>query len=141
VTDEHEIARRVEARMMRRQIMERPDSPQLSALIDEAALRKIPNAVLSDQLRHLIAMQRSNLQIRVVLDSSGPHPAMNGSFVLMEFPHDPPVVYLEQSVSGLFLEEERDLTHYEQVFTAVEGAALSVSDSVAFLEENLNRSP
>ncbi|RNL85863.1 transcriptional regulator [Halostreptopolyspora alba] len=140
VTDDHEVARRVEARMMRRQILERPDAPHLIALIDEAAVRKIPRAVLSDQLRHLIAMQRDHVQIRVVPDESGPHAAMSGSFVVMEFPNDPAVVYLEQSTSGLFLEDGQELEHYERVCRAVEDLALSADDSVAFLEENLARS-
>ncbi|GAA3761579.1 helix-turn-helix transcriptional regulator [Spinactinospora alkalitolerans] len=140
ITDEHQVNRRVEARMMRRQILERSDAPVFTALIDEAAVRKLPREVAPAQLRHLIVMQRPALRVRIVPDASGPHPAMNGSFVVMGFPHDPSVVYLEQSMTGLFLEDQREVEHYERVFAAVEDAALSVDDSVAFLEESLTRS-
>lgn len=138
VTDEQEATRRVEARMLRRQILDRPDAPTLVTLIDEAAIRKIPPAVAPGQLSYLIGLQRAGLQMRIVPDASGPHPGMDGAFVLMTFPHDPPTVYLEQSVSGLFLEDPQELGHYEQVFEAVQTAALGSRESVAFLEEKLH---
>ncbi|TDQ49262.1 helix-turn-helix domain-containing protein [Actinorugispora endophytica] len=140
ITDEHQITRRVEARMMRKQILERPDAPVFSALIDEAALRKIPGEIASGQLRHLIAVQRPTVQVRIVPDSVGPHLAMNGAFVVMRFPHDPSAVFLEQSIAGMFLEDSQELEHYERVFAAVEEVALSVEDSVAFLEASLKSS-
>lgn len=138
VTDPHEVTRRVEARMMRRQILDRPDAPELSALIDEAALRKVPSEIASEQVRHLIRLQSPSIQISVVPDAAGPHPAMNGQFVIMDFPHDPSVVYLEQSLSGLFLEEEAEVMHYEKVFAAAKEVALSPADTVSFLEESFS---
>ncbi|WP_435109971.1 DUF5753 domain-containing protein [Nocardiopsis synnemataformans] len=51
VTDPSEIDRRVEARMMRRSLLDRPDAPRLTAVIDEAALRKVDGDVLDEQLR------------------------------------------------------------------------------------------
>jgi hypothetical protein len=140
VTDEHQITRRVEARMMRRQVLERSDAPVFTALIDEAAIHKIPHETAPGQIRHLVSMQRPTVQVRIVPNSAGPHPAMGGSFVVMGFPHDPSVVYLEQSLNGLFLEDEQEVQHYERLFTALEKTALSVEDSVAFLEEFLARS-
>ncbi len=56
----------------------------------------------------------------------------------MVFPHDPALVYLEQSISGLFLEEEPEITHYDRVFSAVRNAALSHAETVAFLESKLS---
>lgn len=138
VTAESEVTRRVEARMLRRQILERPDAPQLVALIDEAAIRKIPTEIRDEQLRHLMEMQRRpNIEVRIVPDSRGPHAAMNGAFVLMEFPHDPSVVYLEQSMTGLFLEDAEEMGHYERVYADVADSAMSPADSVALLETYL----
>jgi len=137
VIDEHQITRRVEAHMMRRQVLERSDAPLFTALVDEAAIHKIPRETAPGQIRHLIAVQRPTVQVRIVPNSIGPHPAMGGSFVVMSFPHDLPVVYLEQPLDGLFLEEEQEVQHYERLFTALEKTVLSVEDSVAFLEEFL----
>ncbi|GAA1979839.1 helix-turn-helix transcriptional regulator [Nocardiopsis rhodophaea] len=139
VTDDHEVTRRVEARMMRRQILDRPDAPKLTALVDESALRKIPSEIAPEQVRHLTAMQRPHVEIHVVPDEAGPHHAMSGAFVLMTFPHDPSVVYLEQSMAGMFLETEEELAHYEALFTDTQDVALSVDASVAFLEAHLKK--
>ncbi|WP_067975438.1 helix-turn-helix domain-containing protein [Nocardiopsis trehalosi] len=134
VTSEHEIDRRVEARMMRRQVLDQPDAPTLDAVIDEAALHKIPEHMRAEQVQHLIDMQsRPNVSVRILPNSTGLHAGMEGAFVLMSFPHDPPVVYLEQSLAGMFLEEADELAHYERVWAHVQESALSADDSVAFL--------
>lgn len=133
VTDPGEIDRRVEARMMRRTLLDRPDAPRLTAIIDEAALAKAPDAVLDEQIRHLL-VPRPSVDVRIVPDRAGLHPALSGSFVVMVFPHDPSLVYLEQSISGLFLEEEPEIEHYDEVFSAVLDIALSPTETVAFLE-------
>lgn len=137
VTDPSEVDRRVEARMMRRSLLDRPDAPQLTAVIDEAALHKASDGVLGEQIRHLL-MPRPTVQVRVIPDRAGLHPALSGSFVVMRFPHDPSLVYLEQSISGLFLEEEPEIEHYDRVFSAVRRIALSPAQTVAFLESKLD---
>lgn len=137
VTDESEISRRVDARMMRRSILDRaPDAPRLSAVIDEAAFHKVSGDVLADQIRHLLA-PRPTVQVQVIPDAAGTHPALSGSFMVMAFPHDPSVVYLEQSLSGLFLEEVEEVAHYEKLFAEVQEVALSTGETVAFLETKL----
>ncbi|WP_285731736.1 helix-turn-helix transcriptional regulator [Nocardiopsis sp. ATB16-24] len=137
VTDPGEVDRRVEARMMRRSLLDRPDAPQLTAVIDEAALHKVTGSVLEEQIRHLL-VPRPTVQVHVVPDRAGLHPALSGSFVVMVFPHDPSLVYLEQSISGMFLEEEPEIAHYGQVFSAVRNIALPPAETVAFLESKLS---
>lgn len=136
VEDGTEVDRRVEARMMRRAILDRPDSPRLTAVIDESALRKVTGEVLTEQVRHL-AKPRDGVDVRIIPDSVGPHSGLAGSFVIMRFPHDPAIVYLEQSISGLFLEEEPEVAHYTKVFESVLNAALSPEQTLAFLESKL----
>jgi hypothetical protein len=136
VKDEYQITRRVESRMMRRQILDRPDAPALTALIDEAAIRKIPRSIADTQLRYLISA-KERAEIRIIPDSAGPHAAMSGSFVAMGFPSDPKVIYLEQSQTGLFLEEPDEVEHYEHTTALIKEVALSTEDSVAFLEGRL----
>ncbi|MDE3723042.1 DUF5753 domain-containing protein [Nocardiopsis sp. N85] len=137
VTDKNEVSRRVEARMMRRSILDRPDAPRLNAIVDEAALHKVTGTVLHEQIRHLTT-PRETVEVRVVPDRAGPHPALAGSFVVMVFPHDPTLVYLEQSLSGLFLEEEPEIEHYEKVFAAALEYTLSPAETVAFLKDKLS---
>ncbi|GAA3730019.1 helix-turn-helix domain-containing protein [Salinactinospora qingdaonensis] len=137
VTSEEEVDRRVEVRMMRQHILHRADAPRLWAVIDESAFRKIPADVATGQLRHLIDVQRQSLRIQVLPDSVGPHMAMDGSFVILDFPADPSIVYLDQSGSSLFYEEGRDLEHYETVYDHVHASALSVEESQAWMRRRL----
>lgn len=137
VTDAGEVARRVDARMMRRSILDRSDAPRLTVLVDEAAFHKVTGEVLKEQIRHLLA-PKPPVQVQIITDDAGPHPALSGSFVVMVFPNDPSIVYLEQSLSGLFLEDEEEVDHYERLFTAAQAVALTTEETVAFLENKLS---
>ncbi|WP_420162121.1 DUF5753 domain-containing protein [Nocardiopsis sp. CNT-189] len=137
VTDADEVDRRVEARMLRKQVLARPDAPTFWAIIDESALRKV-TPDLADQLQHLLDVQRSNLRIQVLPDRLGPHAAMTGQFVLLDFPEDPGVVYLESAEDQLFLEDPVELRQYELLYGYVQSSALSVDDSRAFIQERLS---
>ncbi|OLT27718.1 hypothetical protein BJF83_17740 [Nocardiopsis sp. CNR-923] len=140
VTDEDELERRVEVRMMRQHILARSDAPRLWAVIDESAFRKIPEDVAAGQLRHLIDVQRPSLRVQVLPDSVGPHAAMDGSFVILDFPRDPSAVYVEQTGgSALLVEDPEQITLYETVLDHVQAAALSVDDSRAWLEHRLRQ--
>lgn len=137
VTDEEEIDRRVEVRMMRQHILHRADAPRVWAVIDESAFRKLPPSVAADQIRHLIDVQRQTLRVQVLPDEVGPHAGMDGSFVILDFSGDPSVVYLDQSGSSLFHEEREELEHYETVHDHVHASALSVEDSQAWMYRRL----
>ncbi|MBB5998569.1 transcriptional regulator with XRE-family HTH domain [Streptomonospora salina] len=141
ITDEDEVERRVEARMMRQQILSRADAPRYWATIDEAALRKIPAAALREQVSHLLQVQRSTLRVQVLPDAAGLHAGMMGPFVIMDFPSDPIVVYIEGHTSQTFHEEPEDVERYNLLYTYVQAAALSVDDSTAFLESLLESHP
>lgn len=132
ITNDEEVERRVEARMLRQQILQRSDAPRLWAILDESVLRKIPRD--TGQLEHLISVQRPDLRIQVLPDAVGPHAAAAGPFTMLDFPDDPPIVYLEQSMSGLLLEEPEELDHYTAVYDYVQATALSVDASRQFIE-------
>ncbi len=75
----------------------------------------------------------ARVQIQILPYTAGPHPAMTGQFVILDFPLDPSTVYLEQSVSGLFPEDPVILDHYEMLYDRVHAQALSVEASRDFL--------
>nr|WP_067974317.1 DUF5753 domain-containing protein [Nocardiopsis trehalosi] len=129
ITDESERERRVEARMMRQHILHRPDAPRLWAIVDEAAFHRIPADLVTVQVSHLINVQRADLRVQVLPFEIGPHPAMDASFLILDFDVDPSTVYLEQSMSALFHEDPLELRHYETVYDHIQAAALSVDDS------------
>lgn len=136
--EEGDIERYVEARMMRKQILVGDPAPRIWAIIDEAALRKIPEEVRKGQIKHLIDVQRPDLRVQILRDSAGLHAAITGSFVILDFAEDPPAVYREDLMSSVFYEEPGEIAHCEVVYDHVHASALSVEDSQAFLRDMLS---
>ena len=116
-----EIERRVQLRMERQALLERPDPPRLWAVIDEAALRRPVGGaqVMRDQLEALIniVMKLPKVQVQVIPLAAGGHAAAGGSFSILRFPHPqvPDVVYIEQLTGALYLHKQDDLDQYAEV--------------------------
>ncbi|WP_326644453.1 helix-turn-helix domain-containing protein [Streptosporangium sp. NBC_01755] len=133
VLDETLVERHVQARLTRQEILFRENPPTLLALIDEAALRKsIGGAeVMREQISHLIEMAaRPNIIIRIVPDSAGAHPALEGSFVILDFPSDPSLIYTVTATESLWLEQPLEYQRYTIILDYVMGLALSPDESV-----------
>ncbi|MFF3438245.1 helix-turn-helix domain-containing protein [Streptosporangium sp. NPDC002721] len=131
--DETLVDRHVQARLMRQEILFRENPPTLLALIDEAALRKsIGGAeVMREQIGHLIEMAaKPNITVQVVPDSAGAHPALEGSFVTLDFPNDPSLVYTVTATESLWLEQPLEYQRYTIILDYVLKLALSPDESV-----------
>lgn len=137
--DASDVDRRVEARMLRKAIFSRADPPAFWTVIDEAALLHI-TPDLKDQLEYLVEVSyRPNIGIQVLPVANGPHAAMTGHFVILEFPlPDPPVVYLEAMTEELYLESEEQVRRHVRVFDFVQAAALSVDESRELIRNRLS---
>lgn len=137
--DRDTIDRRVEARMLRKAVFSRADPPALWTVIDEAALLHI-TPPLKDQLEYLVEVSyRPHIGIQVLPVAGGPHAAMTGHFVLLEFPvPDPPIVYLEAASEELYLESPDQVRRYRRVFDFQQASALSVEDSRELMKARLS---
>ena len=107
-----EIDQRVELRIRRQDVLTRADPLELWIILDEAVIRRDmgPRAVRYDQLCRLCdATLLPNVTLQVLSFDSGLHPALNGSFAILEFPErfDPDVIYSE-GISGQGFIEEGD---------------------------------
>ena len=112
-----EIERRINLRIDRQQVLERPDPPRLWAVIDEAALRRPIGglAVMRAQVEALIqATKLPNVRLQVVPFHAGGHAAAGGAFTILRFPDEelPDVVYIEQLTSALYLDKREDIDRY-----------------------------
>ncbi|MEV7908127.1 DUF5753 domain-containing protein, partial [Streptomyces anulatus] len=137
--DEVAIERRVEARLARQAILGRDAPPQLLAVIDEAALRRLVGGtdVMRAQLEHIAKLsERPNVTIQVLPLSAGAHAAIMGGFVILDFasPQDPSLVYLETATDGLYLERPEELHRYTVIYGHAQAMALSPDESVRFVE-------
>lgn len=134
ITDAEEIDRRVEARMLRQRILTSPEAPQYWAIIDEAAIRKIPAALREGQLRHLLEVQRPALRVQVLPDSAGLHAAVAGGFTKLEFADDTGLVYTEDAYKQQIHDDAEIVSGFGLMYQYVSASAMSIPESIAYLE-------
>lgn len=106
---------RVQVRMLRqRDVLQREQPPQLTAMLDEAVLRRPVGgeATMRGQLDHLIAMaDRPGVTIIVVPLQAGPHPGLLAGFSLMGYgdPHSDDVVCLDDGPGLVVLRDKPEV--------------------------------
>lgn len=135
---ESEVDTKVAARLGRQGILSRPLPPQLHVLLYEPALHVQVDGtgVLASQLRQLLEMaRRPKVTIQVVPITAGPHPGLEGPFVLMDFPSDPPLAYLENRVLSIFLEEDPHIASYRLAWQRILAKALSPERSAKLIAQ------
>ncbi|MFD6949158.1 XRE family transcriptional regulator [Nocardiopsis sp. TSRI0078] len=139
---DEEVQRNVDARIKRQHVLTRHSPLHLWAVIDEAALHRLPGSaeVMRDQLQHLLNMaMHHNVDIQVLPFDVGMHAALSGSFVMLDFPNelDPSIVYTETSTDILFVQESASVQRYVADFAHLNAAALRPAESIRFLQQNM----
>lgn len=139
---DEEDQRNVSARIKRQHVLSRHKPLHLWAVIDEAALHRLPSSreIMREQLQHLLNMaMHHNIDIQVLPFSAGMHAALSGSFVMLDFPSelDPSIVYTETSTDILFVQESASLQRYVADFAHLNAAALRTTESIGFLQQSM----
>lgn len=139
IDEPSELERHVAARLERQAILTREDNPvALHAIIDEAALLRIPESVRDEQLRHLrSASELPNVTIQVILISAGVHAGMGDAFARMVFAaaEAGDFIYIESEVDERFLEREEEVSAYAKRFARLREAALTPEDTHSHLHQ------
>jgi transcriptional regulator with XRE-family HTH domain len=138
------LEEKVSVRLARQQLLTRDDPIHLHAVLDQATLvREVGGAMtMSDQLAFLLQQSKlPNITIQILPFQRGAHPAMDGPFILLEFPDlaDPALVYIEQAVSGLVLEDAEELGKYTQMFDNLTVQALTSEQSTTLISSMINQ--
>jgi hypothetical protein len=133
-----EVDRRVELRLRRQAVLAGDEPLKLWVVLGEAVLRRPvggPQAMRQQLERLVEASDLPNVSLQVLPFEAGEHPAMDGDFTIVGFadPVDPDVVYLEHSVSDLYLEDVSAVRRYSLLFDALSNMALSPKESTAML--------
>jgi transcriptional regulator with XRE-family HTH domain len=136
-----QIKRRVEVRMERQEILNRPDPPppRFNVVLSEAALRRPVGGgdVMLRQLEYLMRPRdRANVTVQVLTFDAGVHPAMVGPFTMLTFPDpdDLGVVDVENATGTLFLEEPDEIRFFDEIWSTLQASALSPDDTQTFLK-------
>ncbi|ELS51465.1 helix-turn-helix domain-containing protein [Streptomyces viridochromogenes] len=128
----------VAVRLARQDVL-RGDPPlELSAVLDEAVLRREVGGpeVMSRQLRRLMEAARlPQVRLQVLPFSAGEHVGVTGPFVIFSFSRtsDLDVVVLDHLTSSLYLERKEDLQAYTEAFNTLQVHALSPEDSLDYI--------
>jgi transcriptional regulator with XRE-family HTH domain len=139
----YRLDKAVEAKLGRQRMLRRPGGPRYEVIIDEVAVRRLsaPPEVVKAQLYNLTATVNGNakitvriLPVRVEIDGySVPRSAF--SIYTFRDPGDPTVVTVDTVTDDLLLTEEPDVALYEDIYSRLAKAALSVEDSIDFMIE------
>jgi transcriptional regulator with XRE-family HTH domain len=140
------LRQRVEARMRRQQILDRPKPPRYRALLDEAALHRQVGgpAVMNAQLSKLIQrIEEEKATVQVIPFGAGAYHAMDSNLQFFEFAGStlPGIVFVEGLVSELYLEKPADLARYTESIEDLRDIALSPRDSVSLITQIRDRQP
>lgn len=137
-----EVDRRVELRLARQQLLNRPQPPQLWVVMDETTLRRpvatIGPDLMRAQLDRLIdATEQPNITVQVLPYSAGLHPAMHGLFYLLRFPDKeiPDIVYGEHMTSAFYLDKPHEAAAYLQVLDRICAQAVAADGTTKLLRD------
>jgi transcriptional regulator with XRE-family HTH domain len=131
------IERRVEFRMERQKILQRQDRPQIRCVLEESLLRRPVGGheIFREQLYRLTDLWKlPNVSIRLLPHSIGAHPGLDGPFQIINLsPPDPSVVYVEYRAGGVYMEHEKEVELYSDIFTRLEDAAMTTEQSIELI--------
>jgi transcriptional regulator with XRE-family HTH domain len=133
--------RLLELRMQRQKLLEQPDPPPQSFVIDESVLRRRVESdeVMAAQLDRLIELAaRPAITIQVLPFSAGPAYGMQTPFVIHKLADedDLDVLYLEGPRGDTIVaDDEAEIRRYEHAFEELQQMALSAADTVTFIKE------
>jgi DNA-binding XRE family transcriptional regulator len=136
---EQEVSDRVAARIARQALLRRPDSPQFSVILHEAALLQDVGGTeaMRGQLEYLAEIaHKPNIDIRVIPMRAGAHPGLgDGPFVVMDYADLPSLVHIEHKVASVYLESLADIEAYKLAWDRLREVALPPATSVRRIEE------
>ncbi|MGH3538128.1 MAG: helix-turn-helix domain-containing protein [Pseudonocardiaceae bacterium] len=135
-----EVDRRVGARMQRQKRLTDPNALNLSAVISEAALRRVmaQSDVAAGQLHRLASdAQLPNVSLLVLPFSAGLHGSMSGSFALLDFGLEVSldVGYQEYAAGGHLVDDQEVVQLLSDLYDALRDQALDADESLAMIAE------
>jgi hypothetical protein len=133
------VEKRIEMAGHRQARLEDPDLT-VDVLVSETVIRDRigGRGVMESQLYHLAEVGTlPNVSVRVVPFETHSHlGSITGSFVLLEFPilpstklTEPPVVYVESYLGGLYLEREAEVEQYRKALGHIQRVALAPDET------------
>ncbi|WP_306187194.1 MULTISPECIES: helix-turn-helix transcriptional regulator [unclassified Streptomyces] len=134
------LARRVDLRVRRQDLLAKPDAPVLWAILDETVLRRPVGGaeVMRAQLNRLVeALDMQKVRIQIMRFSVGAHPGAYGPFHHFRFGFSelPDVVYTENLAGSVYYDRPEDVVAYLEVLDRMSVQAEPVTRTRQILAE------
>ncbi|MEO3785266.1 helix-turn-helix transcriptional regulator [Actinocorallia sp. B10E7] len=126
----------VSKRMERKSVISREGAPQIVAVFDEVAIRRVIGSreIMKAQVGHLIEVaEMPNVLLQVVDADQGAYPGINGSFTIMEFDEASAVVYVEGHAGGTLTDNSVAVREHRLSFNLIRAAAMPADESLKLL--------
>ena len=141
--DPEVLDQRVEVRLHRQRLLDKPRPPRYRALLDEAVLHRQVGgpSVMKAQLEHILDLvEKEKVTVQVVPFGVGAYPAIDSNFDYLEFGQSslPGFIFVEGLTSQLYLERKAELEQYADSIERLRDMALSPRDSARRIYEISN---
>jgi transcriptional regulator with XRE-family HTH domain len=134
-----QIDRQIEAKITRQAIVTRDNPPQVTVVLDEAALHRMAGGreVMAAQLAKIQDItNRPNVAVQVLPFTAGSHPGLESNFTILELPHEAPdVVFVEGLIGPVYLDRAEDLKRYREIFCKLQSMSLNSQDTAELIAE------
>ncbi|MFE7974962.1 helix-turn-helix domain-containing protein [Streptomyces shenzhenensis] len=119
---DEELERRVDLRLRRQSLLQRPDAPTLWVVMEEAVLHRAVGGpqVMREQIDRLLeASELGHVSIDIVPFSAGAHVGACAPFTYFRFeePELPDIVYSEILSASMYLDEREDVVAHLEAHT------------------------
>jgi transcriptional regulator with XRE-family HTH domain len=135
--DQQRVDELVKVRMTRQKLLTQDPALRFWVVLDEAVLHRVVGGpmVMSAQLDKLIRVtDLPNVTIQVIPFGVGAHPAMDSTFSMLDFSGPvPSVVYVEGLVGWIYIDNQRDIARYQEVFERLCTIALNPKESIELI--------
>jgi transcriptional regulator with XRE-family HTH domain len=128
-------------KMTRQEILDQEDGPHLWAIVDESALLRLVGSpeTMHGQYRHLLTMHKHpRVVIQVIPNQAGLACASGRPFSLLSFPHQGPIVYVEDIDTARYIRNADEVARYSLIFDYLRASALADDKSAEFIRRILN---
>lgn len=135
------LEQRIEARLLRQRLLDRPVPPRYRALLDEAVLhRRVGGpAVMHSQLGKVLdRAAEEKVTVQVVPFDAGAHASTDSNFEFFEFSSgsmQQPVVFVEGLYTNRYQERPVEIERYREAIEYLRDAALNPRDSLSLITE------
>ncbi len=131
-----EVGVRVRTRMIRQQMLRRPNAPDYVFYVYEPSLRTVvgDRRVMEDQLMHLVLTANwRNVSIRVIPHNAPVSTSLRGQFMMMDYESHRSVTYVENEVASLFADSPEIVATHRLSLERFDQIALDEEESRSLL--------